>query len=67
MPASEKKSSMQRQKPAACRTKVTTVEVGTSEEMTDEQFDQFMLIENDEIPLASVNFRKKLRTRVSIL
>lgn len=38
-----------------------------SEEMTDNQFNQFMLIENNEIPLSSVNFRKKLRTVVSVL
>ena len=38
-----------------------------SQEMTDAQFKQFMLIENNEIPLSSVNFRKKLRTVVSVL
>lgn len=37
------------------------------EEMTEDQFNQFMLIENNEIPLSSVNFRKKLRTIVSVL
>lgn len=67
MSSSEKVSSAQQHAIAACRTQVTTGEVFSSEELTDEQFDEFMLIENNEIPLASVNFRKKLRTRVSAL
>ncbi|MEY4591531.1 MAG: hypothetical protein RIR18_426 [Pseudomonadota bacterium] len=35
-------------------------------EMTDEQFEDFARIENNEIPLGGVNFKKKLRTVIRV-